>query len=181
MATTTAHLGLKKPDYTDTADIKDINDNMDAIDTAINNLNTAVGIPYSNANSLATRVGSLERSVPPNWKGPYDCTNLTNMQWVKHSYKQVEVYVYGKIGLLKGTLAGYRHTTSGMIYRLPNNIKAFDDITSVYPQNLWDPTENNFLWINGNVVYAKAFDFTEIDEETDEPKEYNFLYMFPLV
>lgn len=34
----TEHLGLNKPEYTDTRDIKDINDNMDALDTAIHNL-----------------------------------------------------------------------------------------------------------------------------------------------
>ena len=63
MATTTTNLGLTLPDYTDTADIKDINDNMTTIDTAIGSLNSAVGMPYSNSNSLASRVGTLESSV----------------------------------------------------------------------------------------------------------------------
>lgn len=33
--TYTTNLNLKKPEYTDTADIKDINDNMDIIDDAL--------------------------------------------------------------------------------------------------------------------------------------------------
>ena len=31
----TEHLNLKKPDYTDTKDIQDLNDNFDAIDEAL--------------------------------------------------------------------------------------------------------------------------------------------------
>lgn len=38
MATSTANLGLVKPDLTDTRDITVINGNMDTIDTAIHNL-----------------------------------------------------------------------------------------------------------------------------------------------
>ena len=42
MATTTANLGLTKPDYTEKADIAVINDNMDKIDTGVQNMNIAM-------------------------------------------------------------------------------------------------------------------------------------------
>lgn len=38
MATYTTNLNMKKPDYSDPRDIKDINDNMDILDSAIRNL-----------------------------------------------------------------------------------------------------------------------------------------------
>ena len=38
MATYTTNLNLKKPAYSDARDIGDINDNMDAIDTAMPNI-----------------------------------------------------------------------------------------------------------------------------------------------
>lgn len=43
MATTTTHYGLKKPEYTDAADIEDINGNMDDIDGLIYDLDTKTG------------------------------------------------------------------------------------------------------------------------------------------
>lgn len=44
MATNTTKYGLKKPAYSDTADIGDINDNMDTIDSVLDNQAGAVGI-----------------------------------------------------------------------------------------------------------------------------------------
>lgn len=44
MSTQTTHYGLKKPEYSDTADIKDINDNMDDVDAALHSHNEAFGI-----------------------------------------------------------------------------------------------------------------------------------------
>lgn len=43
MATNTSHYNLVKPAYSDTADIADINGNMDIIDSEIYNTNTAIG------------------------------------------------------------------------------------------------------------------------------------------
>ena len=42
--TQTENLNLKKPDYTDPVDIKDINDNMDIIDENIDKLNKNISI-----------------------------------------------------------------------------------------------------------------------------------------
>lgn len=42
MASTTPYYGLKKPAYGEAADIADINDNMDDIDTALHDLDTAI-------------------------------------------------------------------------------------------------------------------------------------------
>lgn len=42
MATTTTNLGLKKPAYSDSADVKDFNDNMDTIDTAVGTINDKI-------------------------------------------------------------------------------------------------------------------------------------------
>lgn len=49
MATTTTNLGLTKPDYGEAADIQVINDNMDALDTAV-----AAKAPASHASSATT-------------------------------------------------------------------------------------------------------------------------------
>ena len=43
MATATLHYGFVKPEYSDAADIEDINGNMDEIDTALYNLDQKAG------------------------------------------------------------------------------------------------------------------------------------------
>lgn len=74
MATTTANLGLTKPDYTEKADIAVINDNMDKIDIAVQNMNTAVQqrdrvwnlLDNSDFRNPVNQRG--ETSVTANWK-----------------------------------------------------------------------------------------------------------------
>lgn len=44
MATTTDNYGLTKPEYSDTADIMDINGNMDTVDAALGGLGSAIAI-----------------------------------------------------------------------------------------------------------------------------------------
>ena len=55
MATRTTNLSLIKPDYTDTADIADINANMDTIDAKINGLDVSgsKALTTHNASELA--------------------------------------------------------------------------------------------------------------------------------
>ena len=44
MATNTENYGLTKPEYSDTADIMDINGNMDTVDAALGGLGSAIAI-----------------------------------------------------------------------------------------------------------------------------------------
>lgn len=59
MASYTPNYNLKKPDYSDTADIKDINNNMDKIDTALNDKVTSheqaslLGVKINNTGAVS--------------------------------------------------------------------------------------------------------------------------------
>lgn len=57
MATNTTNFNLKKPAYTDTADIADINGNMDKVDVSLNGLADAIAIVANNNNHAAIAVG----------------------------------------------------------------------------------------------------------------------------
>lgn len=57
MATTTTNLGLTKPAYSDTADIADINGNMDIIDQAIAGTDNAIAIMANNNTHTAITSG----------------------------------------------------------------------------------------------------------------------------
>ena len=57
MATNTTNFGLKKPAYTDTADIGDINGNMDKVDASLNGLADAIAIVANNNTHAAITAG----------------------------------------------------------------------------------------------------------------------------
>ena len=56
MATQTSNLGLTKPAYSETADIADINNNMDKVDAAVNGVQNGMAIlANGNVHSAVTR------------------------------------------------------------------------------------------------------------------------------
>ena len=57
MATNTTNFNLKKPAYTDTADIADINGNMDKVDVSLNGLADAIAIVANNNTHAAITAG----------------------------------------------------------------------------------------------------------------------------
>ena len=57
MATNTTNFGLKKPAYSDTADIADINGNMDKVDVSLNGLADAIAIVANNNTHAAITAG----------------------------------------------------------------------------------------------------------------------------
>lgn len=57
MATNTTNFNLKKPAYTDTADIADINGNMDKVDVSLNGLADAIAIVANNNTHDAITAG----------------------------------------------------------------------------------------------------------------------------
>ena len=57
MATNTSNFNLKKPAYTDTADVKDFNDNMDKVDGSLNGLADAIAIVANNNTHAAITAG----------------------------------------------------------------------------------------------------------------------------
>lgn len=59
MSTTTTNLGLTKPAYSDTADIADINGNMDIIDQAIASTDNAIAIVSNNNTHVAIASGQF--------------------------------------------------------------------------------------------------------------------------
>jgi len=60
----TSHLNLKKPEYTDTRDIEDIDDNMDAIDSAIWGLQN-VGSPNAGKFMVVDNSGNVVPTTVP--------------------------------------------------------------------------------------------------------------------
>jgi hypothetical protein len=59
MATNTTNFGLKKPAYSDTADIADINGNMDKVDVSLNGLADAIAIVANNNTHAAITAGQF--------------------------------------------------------------------------------------------------------------------------
>lgn len=59
MATNTTNFGLKKPAYSDTADIADINGNMDKVDVSLNGLADAIAIVANNNTHVAITAGQF--------------------------------------------------------------------------------------------------------------------------
>jgi hypothetical protein len=59
MATNTTNFNLKKPAYSDTADIADINGNMDKVDVSLNGLADAVAIVANNNTHAAIPAGQF--------------------------------------------------------------------------------------------------------------------------
>ena len=57
MATNTTNFNLIKPEYTDTADIADINGNMDKVDASLNGLADAIAIVANNNTRAAITAG----------------------------------------------------------------------------------------------------------------------------
>ena len=57
MATNTTNFNLIKPEYTDTADIADINGNMDKVDASLNGLADAIAIVANNNTHAAITAG----------------------------------------------------------------------------------------------------------------------------
>ena len=60
---TTSYLGLKKPDYSETADIADINDNMDTIDGAMQGIDNGIGIVVDGAKTTFTSGAAIGQYV----------------------------------------------------------------------------------------------------------------------
>lgn len=59
--TTTTNYGLKKPSYTDPADINDLNYNSDAIDSALHSLDTDKEALVNKSQDVATDAASTDK------------------------------------------------------------------------------------------------------------------------
>jgi hypothetical protein len=59
--TTTTNYGLKKPSYTDPADIDDLNDNADSIDTALHDLDTNKEAVSNKSQDIDTDAASTDK------------------------------------------------------------------------------------------------------------------------
>lgn len=63
MATETTNLHLKKPQYSDSADIKDINDNMDSVDATFQTMQLNMEVINTSVNQLQTDLNTMDAEV----------------------------------------------------------------------------------------------------------------------
>ena len=61
----TTNYNLKKPGYNDTADVGDLNDNFDVIDTTMKSISDHAGANSGNISTLMSQVGSLDALKQP--------------------------------------------------------------------------------------------------------------------
>lgn len=93
MATNTTNYNLIKPEYTDDADIKDINDNMDIIDSALYEKlmtpSAAFNIPTVNTTVYKNMTGITSNHVLLGWQfsgSAYsDSHPPCNLQWITYN------------------------------------------------------------------------------------------------
>ena len=110
MATTT-NLGLKKPSYTDPADIADINDNMDTIDAAIGAL--------PSGSNLQGEINSLnDLTTAQNDVGFSKTNNLSSFSLLVRRVGRV-VVIAGNAQLASGQTTTYQTTKIGTVTKKP--------------------------------------------------------------
>lgn len=79
MATRTSYLNLIKPDYTDAADIADINANMDTLDTTIQGLDETGSKSLTAHNSATDAHSAMQATVDDTLVPTADLNNIRNL------------------------------------------------------------------------------------------------------
>ncbi|MDE6111215.1 MAG: hypothetical protein K2F65_04780 [Eubacterium sp.] len=94
MATYTDNLNLKKPDETDFVDIEDINENMDAIDDAISNLEGKVGSVYCTCGKEVVKGSSEVVMVANSISGNFSLEKgaVVNVKFILQSVSGANIY-----------------------------------------------------------------------------------------
>lgn len=105
MATTTTNLNLIKPDYGDTADIADINGNMDILDAAVAALPTMDDMYYKNGDTYRTTTTTQFAGA---------CSNSgKEIFWTVITPKSLENITSVTVSTLKGIIYGLSGRVDG--------------------------------------------------------------------
>lgn len=129
MATTTANLGLTKPDYTEAADIAVINNNMDLIDSAIayrsrvwnllDNSNFTNPVNQRGKTSYAGAGYAIDR-----WRAWVDSNTLTIHDGYITTTGDYAQYIKG---LGKGTYSAFAMRTDGTLIQINTGYESAND------------------------------------------------------
>ena len=154
MSTTTTNYNLVKPEYSDDADIADINGNMDAIDTQMKANADAIASNTSSLSTLSTTVSGHTTSISSLSTNKMDKTNLSPRgSHTVASYSEFITYINGIIsGMSDGETRieciqfGFTESIFGgspnifIIYRFNSAFQSAESLTQLVRGTRWQGT-----------------------------------------
>ena len=122
MATETTNYHLKKPDYADTADIGDINGNMDDIDTALHGLRTDVdnAVKYTEQSLTASQKTQARTNIGA--ADTADVVKLTSQSLTDTQKAQARTNI--GLTIKDASQSPSAAGGSGLVYDISNNTRA---------------------------------------------------------
>lgn len=176
----TTNYNLKKPEYSDTADNKDYNDNMDAIDTALKNNNDNINLmKYQKSlgtfatqealdTGLSTEVGNMERytMIPVRFVTGADYGVFA--EGIAYEGFLYKYYTYGRLFVLRNSaghvIQGFQNQTSWTYRRIVDSAgevyNTNPGLTVSSTDDMATQIRNLLPNINTNYAYPLRIEFT---------------------